>query len=487
MSGLREKEHHAGHGPKRLRIAIAAIAVFLALPARSESPGEVIPLVPGEEEFLPPSRRMADLLKLERREVWRYYPSEDFAGIGTRLEYWCPCTIPPLRAGNILVVAAWGGGRMANQPDSRSRCVFCGLDLATGRLLWEVTVEGIYVEARVRGDIVYFSQPDTLFRKGQVLSAHDLSTGKQLWAAPDAGYVLQGFLDGGVIVDQYPEPVVALLDGRTGKETWRFPVQPLGVKVDRGRLFVAGSRKDGSVLARLDPATGHPLWERKIERADLSLTSRTGEAYGTRRFNWDIDADRLYTIVGKKVAAFDTATGNEVWRKNYDDEQRSALLAANGMVYTVYGWNWAFGGVPGGSGPWINYWKERLYAIDGSTGKAVWSFGRSIHDEFIVSKGRVLVLNNTHSPRTSYYLLDARTGKRLSEYKGLETFFDRNRVKAEFDANDAYRVLNYRWILRGPDGKVWLLSLSPVPPRYDQLRNHALLMEAFEPTRTGVE
>ncbi len=469
----------SGNGPRRLAIAVLAMAILLALPARAEGPRQVIPLVPGEPDFLPPSQRTEEILKTERMEVWRFDPSESFEGEPVRL-HWRTDSIPPLRAGNILIVAATGG-RDGKGGKRVTWTVFYGLDLATGQVLWKVPTSGFWVEPRVARGIVFFTQPDTMFRGGHVLSAHKLNSGEQLWSAPTDSYVLQAVLDNCVVVDELPQrdrsrgTFVAALDIRTGKEIWRFPHQPSAVRFEQGRLFVVASRGKGRILFRLDPATGGIVWEREIPGADGGKSGLSSEAYGIRKFNWDFDADRIHVILDGKVATFDADTGRELWRKSYSRRRRyPTALAAGGTVYAIYGWDLYYG-------TWRINWTDTLHAIDGATGKVKWKFGRAIHDGVIVSKDRVLVLNNTQDWRTSHYLLDARTGKRLNSYEGFRAFGDLP-IRAEIEATDAYRILGNLWILQGPDGLRWLLSLVPVPPS-DRLRDHGLLMEAITPAR----
>jgi outer membrane protein assembly factor BamB len=311
--------------------------------------------------------------------------------------------------------------------------------------------------------------------------------------APDSAYVFNVAIGDQAIVNaRYPgylrkEPFLAALDLRTGKELWRHNLAVKAAETSEGRLFVLGGTRRGDTIFSLNPKTGKENWKLRLSGDDVwGINTRSaGLSYSKSEPNWAMDSGRIFAVINEKgdkgkspLVAIDQDTGMILWERAYHKKVRSLIRAAYGKAYIVYGWNFSFGGVPGGDGPWINYWMEKLYAVDGATGRVLWDFGRAVDDFFLVSNGGVFLLNNTQGrlfQESSYFLLDANSGRKLAAHSGYGSFAGKmDEVEVEGEA--VFPGLPYRWILKGPDGALWLLSYSPLP-RGNEARNHALLME----------
>jgi alcohol dehydrogenase (cytochrome c) len=261
-------------------------------------------------------------------------------------------------------------------------------------------------------------------------------------------------VDGVLFTVQPPNDVVAL-DAASGRAFWTYSYKPSSQarpccgRVNRG-LAMLGDRLfmgtiDGHLVA-LDSKTGRPIWNVTVAGArpeagyaftvaplvvkDKIIVGPAGGDFGIRGF----------------LAAYDPATGKEVWRFNTipgPGEAGSGSWAND---------SWKYGGgaiwVTGSYDPDLNltYWGtgnpgpdfngdkrdgDNLYtdsvvALDADTGKLRWAFQFTPHDEFDYDSTQVPVLADITwqgRPRKAmlwanrngmWYVLDRVTGEFLS-------------------------------------------------------------------------
>jgi outer membrane protein assembly factor BamB len=213
---------------------------------------------------------------------------------------------------------------------------------------------------------------DNVWREQGIVAAFPAAGPKVLWRTPVAGgYAGAAVADGRVFVTDYVTDAdvkvanfdrktstgterVLCLDEATGRVLWKheYPVTytiayPAGPRctptVHAGRVYTLGAEGD---LFCLEAATGKVVWSRDLKKD-----------YATKAALWGwashplVDGDRLVCVVGTDVAhaaAFDLATGREVWRAGSAPEQgyvppsiieaagvRQLLLAKPDGVYAV--------------------------------------------------------------------------------------------------------------------------------------------------------
>ena len=181
--------------------------------------------------------------------------------------------------------------------------------------------------------------------------------------------------------------VVHAIDARTGKKIWTYDpgvnreqgykgccdVVNRGVALYKGKVFVAAY--DGRLVA-LDAATGEKLWEKDtLIDHDHSYTI-TG---APRAFNGKVVIGQGGAEYGARgyVTAYDTETGNQLWRwftvpgdpaKPYED----ASMEAAAKTWDPAGKYWINGG---GGTPWdsITYDPELNLVYIGTGNGAPWN------------------------------------------------------------------------------------------------------------------
>ena len=280
--------------------------------------------------------------------------------------------------------------------------------------------------------------------------------------------------------------VVHAIDARTGKKIWTFDpgvdrekgykgccdVVNRGVAVYKGKVFVGAY--DGRLIA-LDAATGQKVWEKDtlidhdhsytITGAPRALNGRVvigqgGAEYGARGY----------------VTAYDTETGNQVWRwftvpgdpsKPFEDES----MAAAAKTWDPAGKYWinGGGGTPwdtmaydpdlnlvyigtGNGAPWNrsirspsggdNLYLASLVALNADTGKYVWHYQETPGDHWDYTSTQPMILANInidgvlrkvilHAPKNGFFFVVDRTnGKFIS----AKNFVDVNWATG-YDAN----------------------------------------------------
>lgn len=224
-------------------------------------------------------------------------------------------------------------------------------------------------------------QRDNVWREEGVVAAFPAAGPTMVWRTPVAGgYAGAAVAGGRVFVTDYVTDAdvkvanferktstgkerVLCLDEATGRVVWKheYPVTytiayPAGPRctptVHGDRVYTLGAEGD---LFCLDTATGRVVWARDLKKD-----------YATKAALWGwashplVDGERLVCVVGTAVAhaaAFDLATGREVWRTGKAPEQGyvpPSIIEAAGVRQLVLA-------KPDG-----------VYAVEPETGKILW-------------------------------------------------------------------------------------------------------------------
>lgn len=258
--------------------------------------------------------------------------------------------------------------------------------------------------------------------------------------------------DGIMYIVQPPNDIIAL-DAVTGRPFWMYSYNPSpqarpccgrlnrGVAIHEDRLFMGTI--DGHLLA-VDAKSGTLLWDKTVVRPeagyafasaplvikDKVIMGPAGGEFGIRGF----------------LAAFDVATGNEVWRFNlvpgpgepgFETWQGDSWKTGGASIWLTGSYdpelNLTYWGV-GNPGPdWNgdnregdNLYSNSVVALDADMGKLKWHFQFSPHDEFDYDAVQIPVLADAQwqgQPRKLmyfanrngfFYVLDRATGQFLS-------------------------------------------------------------------------
>jgi outer membrane protein assembly factor BamB len=240
-----------------------------------------------------------------------------------------------------------------HQYDAPHHSYLFALDAATGRRHWTVDVAGNEVTRPVPyGDTVYFGVEEEAETVG--VYAVNKATGLIKWkhtvesargirtlvARGDALYVdAEGVFSG----KQKPIDRVLALDSGTGAVKWTLAGWLLAEPLPPGTP-VYGKQKE--TVAALDPSTGRP--ERSIQVDDNSVV----------RFS---DGQFLYVSAGKRVAAYEIATGKARWQRRLDSLVGTVLLKDRVLFVATRGAS-VFGGESKAG---------YIYRLDAATGKGV--------------------------------------------------------------------------------------------------------------------
>jgi quinohemoprotein ethanol dehydrogenase len=274
----------------------------------------------------------------------------------------------------------------------------------------------------------------------------------------------------GIMYQTGPWSIVYAIDARSGKKIWTFDpgvdrakgykgccdVVNRGVAVYKGRVFVGAY--DGRLIA-LDAATGQKVWEKDtlIDR-EHSYTI-TG---APRAFNGKVVIGQGGAEYGARgyVTAYDSETGNQLWRwftvpgdpsKPFEDASMEAAAKTwdpagkywiNGgggtawdtitydpdlnMVYIGTGngspWNRKFRSPSGGD----NLYLASLVALNADTGKYVWHYQETPGENWDYTSSQPMILADItidgaprkvilHAPKNGFFfVIDRTNGKFIS-------------------------------------------------------------------------
>jgi outer membrane protein assembly factor BamB len=195
------------------------------------------------------------------------------------------------------------------------------------------------------------------------------------------------------------------------------------VAVAGGRIFTVGSRGEDEFAVALDSANGKKLWEVKIGGKfppQMSIMRWLSQRVPT------VDGERVYVVSGNaELFCFESATGKELWHKNYDKDFEGKggawgccdhplvdgerlIITPGGNTATIVALNKKTGdliwksALPGdqrrsyssmiaadicGMRQCINHLSEDMVAVSAADGKHLWSY-----------RGTGNRIANTHAP-----------------------------------------------------------------------------------------
>jgi alcohol dehydrogenase (cytochrome c) len=262
-------------------------------------------------------------------------------------------------------------------------------------------------------------------------------------------------VDGIMYTVMAPNHVVAL-DAATGRMFWLYSPRISQLarvccgRVNRGLAILGDTLFMGTIdghLIAIDAKTGKPLWDVAVAKPesgysftlaplivkDKVIVGPSGGEYGIRGF----------------IAAFDAATGKEVWRFNtipgpgepghetWTDAAQTAWKTGGGPAWVTGTYDPALNLTYWGTGnpgpdwngdprPGDNLYTDSVVALDPDTGKLKWHYQFTPHDEFDYDATQVPVLADiTWQGRPTkamlwanrnglWYVLDRTTGDFLS-------------------------------------------------------------------------
>jgi alcohol dehydrogenase (cytochrome c) len=262
-------------------------------------------------------------------------------------------------------------------------------------------------------------------------------------------------VDGVMYTVLAPNHVVAL-DAVTGRMFWIYSpaISPLARvccgRVNRGLAILGDTLFMGTIdghLIALDAKTGRPVWDKAVVDPELGysftlaplvikdkvIVGPSGGEYGIRGF----------------VAAFNAATGDEVWRfkiipepgekghETWTDAEKTAWKTGGGPAWVTGSYDpqlnltyWGTGNPgPDWNGdprPGDNLYTDSVIALDADSGQLKWHYQFTPHDEFDYDATQVPVLVDMPwqgQPRKLmlwanrngfWYVLDRTTGQFLS-------------------------------------------------------------------------
>jgi alcohol dehydrogenase (cytochrome c) len=228
-------------------------------------------------------------------------------------------------------------------------------------------------------------------------------------------------VDGIMYTVMAPNHVVAL-DAVTGRMFWLYSPRISQLarvccgRVNRGLAMLGDTLFMGTIdghLIAIDAKTGKPIWDKAVAKPELGysftlaplivkdkvIVGPSGGEYGIRGF----------------IAAFDAATGNEVWRFNtipgpgepghetWTDAQKTAWKTGGGPAWVTGSYDPALNLLYWGTGnpgpdwngdprPGDNLYTDSVLALDPDTGKLKWHYQFTPHDEFDYDATQVPVL-----------------------------------------------------------------------------------------------
>ncbi|TMK72277.1 MAG: hypothetical protein E6G50_04210 [Actinobacteria bacterium] len=297
---------------------------------------------------------------------------------------------------------AWAvrtGGEVWSSPAVGNGIVYIGsndkhvyaLRATTGAKLWRAAVGGDPSAPALVGSELYVSANNAF------AYAFNAATGKQLWrtnllgsqgAFPAAPTVAGGavyVMDDGLVA----------LDASTGMMRWRLQIDCFSCPVAfaNGTVYTAATDPSDSAaggrMYALDPATGKSRWA-----TSLGGTGAFTPAVAEGIVYVGIDVDAAGGIRPWSIAAFDAATGRQLWRSGIGRSKyltwASAAVTARRVVF------------PSPAG--------RLVALDAKTGRRLWSVPFRVTDSAPAIANGVVYVGSTDK---HLYAFDIRTGRQI--------------------------------------------------------------------------
>jgi outer membrane protein assembly factor BamB len=298
------------------------------------------------------------------------------------------------------------------------------------RQAWRVENLGpSYSGPVVAADRVFTTQ--TVDKKTEVVTAHDRKTGKELWRASWEGSITVPFFaakngswirstpayDGKTLYVAGIKDLLVALDGRTGKELWRFdfvkefgsPPPDFGFVcsplVDDAGVYVQA----GGGFAKLDKKTGKVLWRALAEGGGMMAS-----AFSSPVFARLAGKDQVVVQTRTRLAGVDRETGKELWAKEIPSFRGMNILTplphgADGVFTSTYGGNTRLLRVKSDGG---KYTTEDAWAIryEGNMSTPVVAEGHA----YLLGKDQRLLCVNLETGKEAW-----RTDQRFGEYWSL--------------------------------------------------------------------
>lgn len=211
---------------------------------------------------------------------------------------------------------------------------------STGKLLWNVTLDGANLFPTVANGTVYVNLQTTETKNLYALNA---SNGAKLWEVP------AGAMDGSFPAVAYGHVYAVVgegfsaLDASTGNTVWSSSINSLvgSPVVGDGIVYISSASSD-SVYA-LNAMNGSGVWTRYL--------------FGERLSVW---GSFVYVSHGTILDALNASTGDTVWSFRTDDWIRTTPALAEGVV--------CFGSDDG-----------NVYALNAFTGRRIWNYSIQPH------------------------------------------------------------------------------------------------------------
>lgn len=304
------------------------------------------------------------------------------------------------------------------------------LDAHTLKQVWRAENLGpSYSGPVVAADRVFTTQ--TVDKKTEVVTAHDRKTGKELWRASWEGSITVPFFaakngswirstpayDGKTLFVAGIRDVLVALDGRTGKELWRFdfvkefesPAPDFGFVcsplVDDTGVYVQA----GGGFVKLDKKTGKVLW-----RALKDGGGMMGSAFASPAFARLAGKDQVVVQTRTRLAGVDRETGKELWAKEIPSFRGMNILTpiphgADGVFTSTYGGNTRLVRIKSAGG---TYAPEDAWSLkyEGNMTTPVVVGGHA----YVLGKDRRLLCANLETGQEAW-----RTDERFGEYWSL--------------------------------------------------------------------
>ena len=285
---------------------------------------------------------------------------------------------------------------------------WCGnvyaIDAHSGKQRWKYKTNGdIESSPCIANDTVYIGSTDNL------VYAFTLD-GELKWCAV-SGYKIEStpVYDNGAIIIGSEDGRVYAID-EDGDERWRVEtndeVRSSGACAD-GYVYIGSSNK---TLYKIDTKTGEIIWTSGLHApTDSTPTINGNRLYiGTIKRNHDdkgegnVDTRRRCVPSPGAVQAFDTETGEQIWKFLTGESVWCQPAVNNGLVY-------------------VSCHDSYIYAIDEQTGKCRWKYrcdSYSNSSPAIGSDGTVYV----GADDKKVHALDGSTGEKKWEFLGTDRF-----------------------------------------------------------------